>query len=71
MHDADRASGGLAAIKFPGDHILVAEKNDLASRHPDIAKQLGDFMAEAMVAPRSQKDDGKYTGRPPRKKPKR
>ncbi len=49
----------------------IGEKSNLASQHPDIARKLGEFMAEAMVAPRSQKDDGKYTGRQPKKKAKR
>ncbi len=48
----------------------IGEKNDLAAEHPDIAKKLGDFMAEAWVEPRSQKDDGKYTGKPPEEKKK-
>jgi len=40
----------------------IAEKNNLAAQHPELAKKLGRFMAEAWVKPRSQKDDGKYTG---------
>ena len=41
----------------------ISEKNDLAAQHPDLAKRMGEIMAEAWVAPRSQKDDGKYTGK--------
>ncbi|MCX6996932.1 MAG: arylsulfatase [Kiritimatiellaeota bacterium] len=39
-----------------------AEKKNLAGIYPDIAKQLGEIMDKAWVAPRSQKDDGRYTG---------
>jgi len=49
----------------------IGETKDLAAEHPDIAKKLGEFMTEAWVAPRSQKDDGKYTGRARRRRPKR
>ncbi len=50
----------------------IGEKNDLAAEHPDIAAKLGTFMEKAWREPRSQKDDGKYTGRPPgEKKPKK
>jgi arylsulfatase A-like enzyme len=49
----------------------IGEKTDLAERHPDIAQKLGRFMQEAWRNPRSQKDDGKYTGKPPRAKKKR
>ncbi len=38
----------------------IAEKNDLSAQHPNIAKQIGEFMAEAWVAPRSQQDHGRY-----------
>ena len=46
----------------------IGEKNDLAAQYPEIAKKLGQFMADAWVEPRSQKDDGKYTGKEPSKK---
>ncbi|MHC4249967.1 MAG: arylsulfatase [Planctomycetota bacterium] len=46
----------------------IGEKTDLAAEHPDIAEKLGRFMEEAWRNPRSQKDDGKYTGKPPREK---
>ncbi len=52
----------------------ISEKNDLAAQYPDIARKLGQFMADAWVEPRSQKDDGKYTGKapkPPKKKKKK
>ncbi len=41
----------------------IGEKTDLADKHPDIARKLGEFMAAAYEEPRPQKDDGKYTGR--------
>ena len=46
----------------------IGEKTDLAAQYPEIAKKLGQFMADAWVEPRSQKDDGKYTGKEPKKK---
>ena len=46
----------------------IGEKTDLAEKHPDIAEKLGRYMQEAWRDPRSQKDDGKYTGKPPRAK---
>ena len=46
----------------------IGEENDLAAEHPEIAKRMGKIMLEAHEEPRSQKDDGKYTGRAPRKK---
>jgi len=48
--------------------VDMAEKNDLAADEPEIAKRLQAYMQEAHRAPRSQKDDGKYTGRPPKAK---
>ena len=48
----------------------IGEKNDLAAQHPEIAKKLSDIMAGAVTPPRSQKDDGKYTGREPKKRTK-
>ena len=41
----------------------IGETNDLAAQHPDIAKKISGIMEKAWVAPRSRKDDGKYTGR--------
>ena len=41
------------------------EKNNLAEKYPDIAKKLGELMDKAWVEPRSQEDDGVYTGREP------
>jgi arylsulfatase A len=49
----------------------IGEKNDLAAQYPEIAKKLGQFMADAWDEPRSQKDDGKYTGKEPKKKTKK
>jgi len=43
----------------------IGEKVDLAGKYPEVAKTLGDYMASAWEDPRSQKDDGKYTGRAP------
>ena len=40
----------------------IGEENDLAEKLPDIAKRIQNIMAKAWVAPRSQKDDGKYQG---------
>jgi len=48
--------------------VDIAEKNDLAADHPDISKRLTGYMDEAHAEPRSQKDDGKYTGRASKKK---
>ena len=45
----------------------IGESNDLAAQHPDIAKKIGEIMAKAWVEPRRQTDDGKYTGREPKK----
>ena len=36
---------------------------DLAAKHPEIASRLRGYIKEAYHAPRSQKDDGKYTGK--------
>ena len=46
----------------------IGEKHDIAEQHPDIASKMQKFMTEAWVNPRSQKDDGKYTGREPKKR---
>jgi len=46
----------------------IAEENDLAAEHPEIVKTLSDYIASAWKQPRSQKDDGKYTGRTPKAK---
>jgi len=51
--------------------VDMAEKNDLADKHPDIAARLKKYTEEAHAEPRSQKDDGKYTGRPPKTKSKK
>ena len=44
------------------------EKNNLAEKYPDIAKKLGELMDRAWVEPRSQEDDGVYTGKESKKK---
>jgi len=59
--------GQLALYDLSND---IAEENDLAAQHPDIVKKLSDYMAAAEQPPRSQKDDGKYTGRTPKPKKK-
>jgi arylsulfatase A-like enzyme len=49
----------------------IGEKNDLAAKHPEIAARLLKTSEEAYEEPRSQKDDGKYTGKAPKEtKPK-
>ena len=53
----------------------IGEKSNLAEKYPDIARKLGELMDKAWTEPRSQKDDGVYTGRTPKprrpkKKPK-
>ena len=45
----------------------IGEQNDLAKQYPEIARKLSAFMVEAWVEPRVQKDDGKYTGKEPKK----
>ncbi|HUT11368.1 MAG TPA: arylsulfatase [Thermoguttaceae bacterium] len=52
--------GKLALYDLSSD---IGEENDLAAEHPDIVEKLADYMASAEKAPRSQQDDGKYTGR--------
>jgi arylsulfatase A-like enzyme len=46
----------------------IGETNDVAADHPDIIKKIDEIMEKAWVAPRKQVDDGKYTGREPRRK---
>ncbi len=43
----------------------MAENHDLAGRYPEIVRTMEAIMEEAWVEPRSQKSDGKYTGKPP------
>ena len=40
-----------------------AEKNDLSAKHPEIAARFRKYITEGYREPRSQKDDGKYTGK--------
>lgn len=40
----------------------LAEKNDLSQKYPDILKKLSPYLTSAYKEPRSQKDDGKYSG---------
>ena len=42
----------------------IGEKNNLAGKFPDIARKLGELMDKAWAEPRSQADDGVYTGKP-------
>ena len=51
--------GKLALYDLSADS---GEKNDLASKHPDIVAKLLSFMDKAWTEPRSQESDGKYTG---------
>jgi arylsulfatase A-like enzyme len=60
--------GGADGVKLYDLSVDVGEEHDLAAEHPDIAKKMRDIMAKAWVAPRSQQDDGKYTGEKPAKK---
>ncbi len=41
----------------------VGEKHDLSEQFPDIAARLKGYTDVAYREPRSQKDDGKYTGK--------
>jgi arylsulfatase A-like enzyme len=41
----------------------IGEENNIADQHPEIVAQLTRFMEEAWTEPRSQEDDGRYTGR--------
>ncbi len=59
--------GNLALYDLSQD---IAEEHDLSAQHPDIVKKLSDYIASAAEAPRSQQDDGKYTGRAPTPKKK-
>ncbi len=52
--------GNPGALQLYDLSTDIGEQYDLAAQHPDIARQIGDFMAEAWVAPRSQQDDGRY-----------
>ncbi len=52
--------GMPGAVKLYDLSTDIGEQHDLAAQHPDIAKQIGDFMAEAWGAPCSQQDDGRY-----------
>lgn len=67
-------AGKWKGIGSPGEVALydlsndIGENTDLAEKYPDIAAKLGRFMAEAWIEPRSQKDDGKYKGKPDKKK---
>jgi arylsulfatase A len=45
------------------------EKNDLSAKHPEIAAKFKRYITEAYREPRSQKDDGKYTGKSKKKNP--
>jgi arylsulfatase A len=44
----------------------IAEDEDLAATHPEKVQQIAAIMTAAYRPPRSQKDDGKYTGKPPK-----
>ena len=38
-------------------------ENDLSAKHPEIAAKFKRYITEGYREPRSQKDDGKYTGK--------
>ena len=59
-------SGGKLRLYDLGNDI--SESNDLAAEKPEIAKRLQGYIEAAYDERRSQKDDGKYTGKEPRKK---
>ena len=42
----------------------IEEKNDLSGKYPELAAKMQKIMVDTYNAPRSQKDDGKYTGKP-------
>lgn len=42
----------------------IGERNDLSAQHPLLSARLKLYTVQAHVEPRSQKDDGKYTGLP-------
>lgn len=52
--------GKLALYDLSND---IGETNDLAARNPEIVSRLSSLMEKAWTEPRTQKDDGKYTGR--------
>jgi len=49
----------------------IEEKNDLSAKNPEMAARMKKIMVDAFREARSQKDDGKYTGRPPKAKKKK
>ena len=62
-----KAIGSRGKVRLYDLEKDISESNDLAAKHPDIAKKMGEIMEKAVTPPRSQKDDGKYTGRGKRK----
>jgi hypothetical protein len=44
--------------------MRMAEKNELSAQYPEIAARLKNYITIGYREPRSQKDDGKYTGKP-------
>ena len=59
---AHEAIGTVLFIAVVGE-LLDIHDDILEHEHPDIAEKLGKFAEEAYREPRSQKDDGKYTGK--------
>ncbi len=57
-----RSSASVSVYDLTVD---IGEKNDLSAKHPEITAKLTKAMNEAWVEPRSQQDDGKYTGLSP------
>lgn len=62
-----KAIGQRGKVRLYNLEKDIGEENDLAAKHPDIAGKMGEIMDKAVTPPRSQKDDGKYTGREKRK----
>ena len=69
---AVRAGKWKLLKKKSGDYGLydlktdMAEAKDLSAGKPEVVAKLKKFMDEAYEEPRSQKDDGKYTGKEPK-----
>ena len=49
----------------------IEEKNKLSKKYSEIFAKLEKISVDAYKEPRSQKDDGKYTGRPSKPKKKK
>ena len=65
-----KAIGKPNAMRLYDLSTDIAEDHDLAGAKPEVVTKIAAIMKEAYREPRSQKDDGKYTGRPPKPKKK-